>query len=100
MPAATLHFIQRVRERIGPDIDGYELADMLVRAVQRSATDVQFVARVDRKGGRLFRFRVPDGRAFCALVDTDSFLCVTVMPPGFTVPREGKPRMTLKEVDL
>ena len=98
---ATQHFRQRVAERIGPDVDADTLAAAIVTAIRRERTDlVTFVARINRDGLRLFRFRTPQGRAFYAAVNTVDMACVTVMPPGFVVPRQGKGRITLRDVDL
>jgi hypothetical protein len=99
--SATTHFIGRVAERIGAAVDPRVLADGIVWAIRQERDDiVEFVTRVDRRGCRIFRFRVPDGRQFYALVNTDEMRCITVLPPGFTVPRQGKSRMKLKETDI
>lgn len=101
MGYASTHFQRRVAERIGPSVDAEMLARDLISAIQSERWDfVEFVARVNRDGCRLFRFRAPTGRLFYALVNTDRLLCVTVMPPGFTVPRQGKARVKLRETDL
>jgi hypothetical protein len=96
----TNHWRQRVRERIGK-VDPDLLAEGLIWAIRGERVDlVRFVARVSRKGARLFRFRVPDRRYFFALIDTETEDCITVMPPGFLVPREGKSSIVLRESDL
>jgi hypothetical protein len=97
---ATQHFIRRVRERIGADVDAEALAAWLALGVTRSDPDVVFVARLNRSGGRVFRFRLADGRTFYALIDTDHMNCITVLPPGFTLPREGAGRLYLKDMDV
>ena len=98
---SSWHFIQRVTERIGPHVSATALARGIVGSVRAADGAVEFVARVDRDGCRLFRFRVPDdGRYFYALVDTEKWVCVTVMPPGFVAGRVGKSRLKLKDVDL
>lgn len=61
---------------------------------------VEYVGRVSRDGKRLFRFRVPDGRYFYALVSTAHGRCVTVLPPGYRVQREGKGVTELRESDI
>jgi hypothetical protein len=97
--SATNHWRRRVAERIG-DVDPDLLARDLVRAIQaEDDARVQFVARVNRNGGRLFRFPV-GGRQFFALVDTWTWSCVTVLPPGFTATRQGKSSIKLRERDL
>jgi len=94
---ATTHFIDRVRERIGVHVNGERLADALCEAIRTENTGrAQFVSRVDRSGKRIFRFRTADRRTFYALVDTDQMVCITIMPPGFTVGRQSKPRLELE----
>jgi hypothetical protein len=102
MSSATRHFIDRAVERLGYTApQAAELAEKLVWAVQNQRDDIAaFVARVNRNGGRLFRFQAVNGQAYYALVDTEKWTCVTVMPPGFVVGREGKPRLQLKETYL
>jgi hypothetical protein len=102
MSAVTRHFIDRAVERLGYRIpQAVELAEGLIWAIQNHRDDLaEFVARVDRQGCRLFRFRAADGRFYYALVDTEQWVCVTVLPAGFTVGRQGKSRLKLKEKDL
>ena len=102
MPVCTVHFARRVRERIGVGPDPQYLAEGIIWAIENARTDlVQFVCRTDKKGLRLFRFRVPDtGRGFYALVDTESMTCITVMPPGFVVGRQGKTHLELKDTPI
>lgn len=98
---ATTHFAKRVAERIGPEVNAAQLAFGIVSDIRDERGDlVEFVARVNKQGLRLFRFRVPCRGVFYALVDTSSMVCVTVLPPGFTVPCQGKGRIKLKETDL
>ena len=95
------HFIARARERIGPQVDPVQTGLSILQAIRHERNDlVTFVARVNRKGLRIFRFRVEDGRWFYALVDTEHMTLVTVMPPGFRTPRQGKGFVRLKEVDI
>ncbi len=90
------HFAQRVAERIDPDYPAKALWEGLIWAIESERTDlVRFVARVSRCGRRLFRFRVTDGRTFFVLYHTERKQPITIMPPGFVVPREGKSRMEL-----
>lgn len=100
MPACTVHFARRVRERIGASPDPYYLAEGIIWGIENARTDlVQFVCRTDRKGLRMFRFRVPpSGRVYYALVDTETMTCITVMPPGFVVGRQGKTHLELKDI--
>lgn len=99
--SATAHFIARVRERVGPHVDPIEIADGIIWAIQSGRDDlVEYVGRVSRDGKRLFRFRVPDGRYFYALVSTAHSRCVTILPPGYRVQREGKGAIYLREDEV
>ena len=96
----TRHFIERVRERVGPHVDPYEMGDGLIEAIQEGRNDlVEFVGRIHRTGLRCFRFQVPDGRFFYALVDTERWRAVTVLHPGHKIRRERKGDIYLKEAD-
>lgn len=99
---ATNHFVRRAVERIGCNVEeATALAEGLVAAIRAGRDDIAtFVSRVDRTGCRLFRFQSADGRSFFAMVNTDDMACVTVLPAGFTVPRQGKGRLKLRERDL
>lgn len=99
---ATAHFLQRAAERMGyRAAQARELADGLVWAIEQERDDVaEFVSRVNRDGLRLFRFRAVDARLYYALVNTDTMTCISIMPPGFTVPRQGKSRLKLKDADI
>lgn len=99
---ATSHFVRRAVERIGCTVEeATALAEGLVSAIGTGRDDIAtFVSRVDRTGCRLFRFRSADGRDFFALVNTNDMACITVLPAGFTVPRQGKGRLKLRERDL
>lgn len=73
------HWRQRVNERIRT-VD----PDVLWRGIEAAIRDdrrdlVQFVGRLNRTGRRLFRFRVPDGRTFTAIIDTVAWVPVTVL---------------------
>lgn len=98
----TKHFARRVRERIGDSPDPEFLARGLIWAVQNARDDlVQFVCRTDKKGLRIFRFKVPEtGRIFYALIDTEAMVCITVMPPGFRVGRQGKDHLQLRSEEV
>ena len=87
----TRHFRERVHQRVGPGIDPDELAAGIWWAIENNRNDlVSFVARLSRNGLRMFRFRVPDGRVFLAVLDTKAMQAVTVYPPGRVIRREGK----------
>jgi len=86
----TDHFHKRVLERIGPHIDPATLEEGLFWAIENDRADlVEFVARVNRKGRRLFRFRAADGRVFIALLDLRKSRAVTVLTPSGTIKRFG-----------
>jgi hypothetical protein len=96
----TVHFARRVRERIGAATDPHDLAKSMIWAIENARTDlVQFVCRTDKQGLRVFRFCVPETtRTFFALVDTNTMTCITVLPPGFLVGRQGKSHLELKDI--
>ena len=102
MTACSEHFAARVRDRIGDSVDAVHLAEGIIWAIQNARTDtVRFVCRTNRRGMRLFRFRaVPGGRYFYALVNTEAMVCVTVLPSGFQVGRQGKKPLELKDYQL
>ena len=91
----TAHFIKRVRERVGRDVDAVLLARHILDGLDTG--DTEFMCRVSRRGLRCFRFRSFDGRLFYALIDTDTNDCVTVLPPGFLLGRHGKTPLDLKD---
>ena len=98
---ATAHFIERVAERIGPEVDGVFLARGIVWAIQNGRTDlVEFVARLSLDGRRLFRLRVPHRGVFYAVVNTDAMRCVTVMAPGLWVRRHDRASIKMEDLDL
>jgi hypothetical protein len=94
----TVHFIERVAERLGPEEDAVRLGERLVEAVINGDSSVaSFVTRVDRTGNRVFAFTARSGRTFYAVIDTQAMVCVTLMPPGFTVRRPNKNRLLLED---
>lgn len=98
---ATVHFQQRVRERIGHNVDAYKLARELILGIENRDTDfVRFVGRASKCGRRIFWFKLPNRGAYYALIDTSSMTCLTVLPPGFTVNLAGKAAITLKDTDI
>lgn len=98
---ATVHFRQRVAERIGPSIDAYKLARELILGIENRDTDfVRFVGRASKCGRRIFSFRVPNRGTHYALIDTTSMTCITVLAPGFTVSMAGKGSIVLEDKDL
>lgn len=90
----TKHFRERVAERIGPDVDADQLAELLFLAIDTGRDDlVQFVTRISKDGRRLFKFRVLDGRVFFALLNTNERTAITVLRPDLPVSRVGKPSL-------
>lgn len=82
-----VHFADRVRQRIGPDVHPRRLFDELRAAIQ--AGDDRIVELVARaKGVACWRFRVGSG-VFFAVVAHPEIVPLTVYPPGFTF-RRGK----------
>lgn len=93
------HFVRRAAERMGYDRPkAVALGISLFNDLDQGAAD--FVGRVSRAGCRLFRFRADNGQCYYALLNTEDRVCVTVMPPGFTVRRQGKTFIKLKETDV
>lgn len=93
----TGHFVQRVRERVGPEVDAFDLAARVLGAIRAADTSVaEFVCRVSKDGRRVFKHTLPDGRQFFVLVDTDLMRCITVLPPGFEVRPQGRPVKVLR----
>jgi hypothetical protein len=98
---ATNHFVARAVERMGCTPDDARLVGAgIIASIKADDGAVQFISRVDKRGCRLFRFKAPDGRSFYALVDTDTMSCVTVLPPGYVAPRQGREPIKLREIDL
>jgi hypothetical protein len=93
---ASDHFVMRVQERMGPQVNAHALARYLTACILSEDRDaVQFVSRISDDGRRLFRFQTRDKRTFYAMVNTDTMTCITVLPPDFEVARQGKPRLKL-----
>ncbi|MBB95598.1 MAG: hypothetical protein CML68_13535 [Rhodobacteraceae bacterium] len=93
----TEHWKHRVTERIGC-VDPKTLWDAVQWAVANDRDDLaEFVCRVSKTGRRLFRIKVPPGRVFFVLINTDTMTPITVMPPGFRVNRQGKRAMVLRD---
>lgn len=87
---ATDHFRSRVAERIGT-VDPEILADGLFWAIENGREDlVRYAGRIARNGRRIFLFRVPDGRNFYALINTETKVAITVLLPGSRILGEGK----------
>jgi len=91
------HFDKRVAERIG-NVCPRTLRIGIAWAIRNEREDlVSFHTRVNRKGIRAFKFRVPDGRVFYALIKMPELQFVTVFASGYILRREGKPSISLGE---
>lgn len=85
-PRVTLHWRERVAQRIGAGVCPDRLAAELMAAI--AAGDqrrVEFLGRVRRDGTRAFRFALLGGRIFVALIETGRGTLVTVLGEGQTV---------------
>lgn len=101
MSGVTYHFVNRAVERIGCTAeDAVTIGAHITSGIKEQRPDVKYIGRVNRDGHRLFRFHVPDGRTFFALVNTETMTCITILPPGFRVPREKGDSIKLKEHHL
>ena len=93
----TTHFRDRVRTRIGPHVDAVVLSQHIIDGIDTG--DSEFIARVNRRGVRCFRFQVPeDGRFFYALVETGPVKLITVLPAGYRLTRQGADTITLRKI--
>lgn len=82
----TAHWRQRVRQRIGRAVCPDLLALGLFWAIDAHRHDlVAYLGRVRRDGVRAFRFRIPDGRFFVALLDMERRRAITVLAPEHVV---------------
>lgn len=85
------HWCDRVAERIGPETDASLLWETIRWALAEDRRDiVRFEARSSRDGRRWFRFWMPDGRDFFALINTEAWVPITVQRPGDEARRQGK----------
>lgn len=94
----TQHFIARAVERIGcTERQARGLGRYLLWAVKNERFDkVEYIARLNREGLRLYRFRWPPTKGvFYVAVNTKHGRCVTVLPPGFRLTRQGKASLYL-----
>lgn len=94
----TDHFRQRVRERIGPEVNPFALAVHIQTGLMSG--DVTYVGRINRRGKRCFRFHDFENRVFYALIDTDSQTLISVLPPGFYINPQNRGRIKLKDTDI
>lgn len=90
------HFAERLEERFGGGLDALTLWRALAYALH--AQDWKLlrpVARVNRKGRRVFVCRLADGRFLFVLFDCQIGLPITVFREGMVIRREGKGTMQL-----
>jgi hypothetical protein len=100
-PGVTNHFVRRAVERVRcTATEAKELGLWILDAIDKGDPEVPFVARVSTDGCRLFRFHARGGQTFFALVNTEVRTCVTVMPAGFEVGRQGRGTLKLRRADL
>jgi hypothetical protein len=100
-PGVTKHFVRRAMERMRCTAnDARDLGVWLLDSIDKCSPDVVFVARVSVDGYRLFRFRAQTGETFYALINTEDRVCVTVMPAGFEVGRQGRGAIRLRRMDI
>lgn len=77
---AWVHFRTRVLERIGQDADPEAIWCALIAAIRADRGDlVRCIGRLNRKGRRVWQFRVADGRTFFAVFDHCGDVPVTVL---------------------
>ena len=96
-PDVTTHWMQRVRERIGPHVCPFETWAAIRWAIDAGRTDlVEYVGRLNRDGRRVWKFRTPDGRYWFCIVDTEKWRPITVYEDGWLLRQKGKPPRVLR----
>jgi hypothetical protein len=85
------HFAERLEERFGGGLDALPLWRALAHALHaQDQTLLRLVARVNRKGRRVFVCRLADGRFLFVLFDCEIGLPITVFCEGMVIRCEGK----------
>lgn len=84
----SLHFKQRVAERIGPDVDALDVALHVVRGIEADDGTVRFKARCDR-ACKIYRFEWL-GVTYFAVVNVVTMTLVTLLPADGWVRRKTK----------
>lgn len=87
---ATVHFRERVAERIGPGVCADTLAAEILRAVAEDRTDFARFACRSRTGGRVYRINLAERGVFYAVVTPAKDRVVTLIEPGGLLRRGGK----------
>lgn len=86
----TLHFMERVAERIGQDFCAHALAREVISAVAEGRDEFARFACKGRTGNPVFRVSIKDRGIFYVMLNPARDTAVTILPPGFTVTRPGK----------
>lgn len=87
----TMHFMERVAERVGQDVCAHALARSVIAAVAEGADSVRFVGK-GNKGNPVYGYHI-DGRGlFYIMLSPDRQRAITIMPPGYHIARRGKGR--------
>lgn len=90
------HFAKRLEERFGGGLDALTLWRALARALAVEDRNLlRLVARVNRRGRRIFLCRLADGRFCFVLFDCSIGLPITVFREGMVISREGKGSLRL-----
>ena len=96
------HFARRLAERVSRDMDATRLWLEVIEGVNRSdRTNISFVARLNRRGRRLWRVQV-SARRFFIVYDHKLNCPVTVLPlRGHCYKQKGKHyvRVSLEELE-
>lgn len=94
------HFAERLEERFGGGLDALTLWRALAHALHvQDWKQLRFVARVNRKGRRIFVCRLADGRFLFVLFDCEIGLPITVFCEGMEVWHQGHGRFRLAVPD-
>ena len=87
---ATIHFRDRVAQRIGTDICADALAAEILRAVAEDRTDFARFACRSRTGLPVYRISLAERGVFYAVVAPAKDRVVTLIEPGGMIQRGGK----------
>lgn len=73
------HFARRVRERVDAEIDPLDHWWRIVVAIDKGDSEtLTFLGRLNRRGRRLWRYALPDGRKFLVIFDHDIDAPITI----------------------
>lgn len=90
------HFIQRVHERIGEHVDAPALYESLRHAIEINADTVDFIARLNNKERRIWRFHI-GGQAFFTVYDHTDGCPITVLTKDLITYRDGNVPLFLED---